>query len=74
MKKECEREMYSEEHRQAEKAREELKNFLSTLPGKGFTLYQLAIIGSIAQTMVNEMIHCENLRTVITADQNDLLL
>ena len=74
MMKECEKEKYFEEHRQAEEAREELKNFLSTLPGKGFTVYQLAIIGSTAQTIVNEMIHCEDLRTVISANQIDLFV
>lgn len=61
--------IYEEEHRQAEEAREELKNFLNTLPGKGFTTYQLSIIGSSASEMVADMIHKENLRTVIHKEQ-----
>lgn len=64
--------IYEEEHRQAEEAREELKKFLNTLPGKGFTTYQLSIIGSSASGMVADMIHKDNLRRVIHQDQNDL--
>lgn len=64
---------YKELYEQRNAALEEFRNFIKTLPKKGFTVKQLEMIGNNAKDEVQHVIADIERRLVLTEDLSDLL-
>lgn len=64
---------YKELYEQRNAALEEFRNFIKTLPEKGFTVKQLEMIGNNAKDEVQHVIADIERRLVLTEDLSDLL-